>query len=379
MAYRASSNFHKISVMKFNGTNWENVGPAGFSNSQADYLNIVFSPSGEPYVAYMDVADSSKVAVKRFDGTDWVDVGIPGFSTSSALGISLAISPSGVPYVSYGDYGGTVTVYGKAIVMKYDGTDWDYVGIPHFSEGMVFFTSLGFSQSGEPHVAYNDSIYFGKATVMKFNGASWIYVGNPGFSEGAALYTSLAFSPSGEPHVAYGGGYGTSEKASAMRYDGTNWVYVGTEGFSEGDSQYTSLAFSPSGQPYVAFKDFANQNKTFRDSLYMAGVDVYDDISKLSYNESNGKDPHDIVVIHVGILSKMGYTDSKSVQEYVDKLKLKYPFVILTSGRGRPQNVSPNAKFIPFSVLDQHLRGIPHQKFLSVSALMKALSSKEEE
>jgi Secretion system C-terminal sorting domain len=90
----------------------------------------------------------------------------------------------------------------------------------------------------------------------------WQNVGNAGFSAGKVECTTLAFSPSGEPCVAYRD-WGNSHKATVMKYNGTNWVNVGNAGFSAGDAWYTSLAFSPTGQPYVAYMDWANaQNAT---------------------------------------------------------------------------------------------------------------------
>jgi hypothetical protein len=58
---------------------------------------------------------------------------------------------------------------------------------------------------------------------MKFDGSSWVNVGSAGFSAGAAGNSSLAFSPSGQPNVAYSDG-ANSEKATVMKYDS---VYVG--------------------------------------------------------------------------------------------------------------------------------------------------------
>jgi hypothetical protein len=53
--------------MKFNGINWVNVGDAGFSAGQADYTSLAFSPSGEPYLAYQDWANSYKATVMMYD------------------------------------------------------------------------------------------------------------------------------------------------------------------------------------------------------------------------------------------------------------------------------------------------------------------------
>ena len=95
---------------------------------------------------------------------------------------------------------------------------------------------------------------------MKFDGSSWTTVGAAGFSAGMVAATSLAFSLSGEPHVAYKD-YENSRKATVMKFDGSSWIAVGSEGFSAGDANYTSLAFSQSGKPYVAYMDNANSDK----------------------------------------------------------------------------------------------------------------------
>jgi hypothetical protein len=63
-------------VMKFDGTNWVNVGNAGFSSYAADYISLAFNTDGQPYVAYMDSWNANKATAMTFDGTHWVNVGI---------------------------------------------------------------------------------------------------------------------------------------------------------------------------------------------------------------------------------------------------------------------------------------------------------------
>jgi hypothetical protein len=62
-------------VMKFDGTNWTNIGPERFSG-QARYLSFAFSPTGQPYVAYMDYTNSSKATVMKYD-TVYVGISVP--------------------------------------------------------------------------------------------------------------------------------------------------------------------------------------------------------------------------------------------------------------------------------------------------------------
>lgn len=136
---------------------------------------------------------------------------------------------------------------------------WQNVGSPSFSEGLVFYTSLAFSPSGEPYVAYQDRANSYKATVKKFDGTAWENVGAVGFSAGDVEFTSLVFSPSGEPYVAFMD-WANSRKATVMKFNGTTWINVGIAGFSAVQADFTSLAFASNGEPYVAYKDNANNS-----------------------------------------------------------------------------------------------------------------------
>lgn len=119
VSYVDGGNSTKITVMKFDGSNWINVGNAGFSAGWANYTSLAFNISGQPYVAFSDSSnstDSWKATVMKFDGTNWVNVGNAGFSVGEVDFPSLVISSSGEPYVAFEDYGNSY----KATVMKYD-------------------------------------------------------------------------------------------------------------------------------------------------------------------------------------------------------------------------------------------------------------------
>jgi WD40 repeat protein len=156
--------------MKFDGTNWVNVGNAGFSAGEAYYENLVISTSGQPYVAFQDKANSYKSTVMKFDGTNWINVGNAGFSPGEADYTNLAFNPDGQLYIAFTDYGN----YGSATVMKFDGNDWVIVGMAGFTLSNAVYPSLAFNPSGQPNVAYEDYMYSDKATVMYYNAPTGI-------------------------------------------------------------------------------------------------------------------------------------------------------------------------------------------------------------
>jgi hypothetical protein len=261
LAFENYSDSNKMTIMKFDENNWVCVGDSGIPIGKGEYISLAFNPaSGQPYVAFQDKEDTLKATVKKFEGNSWVNVGNPGFSSSYAYNLSLAFNQSGQPYVAFVDY--DYATYNKLTVMKFDGTNWVYVGNAGFSAGQATDPSIAFSLTDEPYVAYMDWISSPQkgAAVMKFNGTNWENVGNAGFSSGRVNETKLAFNSIGQPYVAFvddNFGY----RLSVMKFDGNNWVYEGEAGFTTGSVDYISFAISLTDQPYVSYRDIEYSGK----------------------------------------------------------------------------------------------------------------------
>ena len=224
VAYMDWANSGKASVMRFDGTNWVQVGVAGFSASMASsgtslptflYPTIALDSSDTAYVAYYTTEGNRyNTNVMRFDGTNWVQVGSADFFSAGKAGYpSLALNSSGTPYVAYMDCGSI----NKASVMRFDGTNWVQVGTAGFSSGVAYYPSLALDSSGTPYVAYPDGANNSKASVMRFNGTNWEQVGMAGFSAGEVSYNRLALDSDGTPYVAYAD-LANGRKASVMKF-----------------------------------------------------------------------------------------------------------------------------------------------------------------
>jgi len=241
--------------------NWYPIGAPAFLDSSAGYTSMAIDGSGTPYIVYSagsyPFTAYGRATVMKYNGSNWVTVGSAGFSDSTALYTNIAIDGSGTPYVVYEDVGNS----NKATVMKYNGASWVTVGTAGFSAGEAGNTSIVIDGSGTPYVVYTDWANSLRATVMKYNGSGWISVGSPGFSSGTTAFITLALDGSGTPYVAYQAGFLSSLNtgpATVMKYNGSSWVIVGSPGFSGGGAESTSIAIDTGGTPYVFYMDSVN-------------------------------------------------------------------------------------------------------------------------
>ena len=306
IAYQDHANSDKATVMKFNGTNWVPVGIAGFSSDIASSTSLIMDSSGRPYVAFADYADTTKATVMKYDGTSWVTIGSQGFSIGIASYTTMAIGSSDTPYVAFLDqadsciprisvmkFDGSNWVYlggprfspiitnpvsmavrgntpyiassdtgmGKAIVLTWNGSSWVLGGTPDFSAGMVYGITLAFDSTGTLYVAYTDHANRNKATVMKYNGTAWTVVGSAGFSGAEADNITIAIDRSGIPYVAYSDASTADVYATVKKFDGSSWVTLGSPGFSGTLANYVTMAIDRNSTPYVGYQGFTGGQK----------------------------------------------------------------------------------------------------------------------
>lgn len=259
VVYRDEENSSKATVMKYNGISWKAVGNVGFSDSVVEYTSIAIDETGIPYVVYQDGGNNVKATVKKYNGTSWENVGDAGFTPGGVEYTSIVIDSRGIPYIVFRD-GYELSGY-KASVMKYNGSSWENVGMPAFTEGKATYTTISLDHNDNPYIAYQDFSVDRKATVMKYVGGAWEVVGTKGISANWAVDISIEIDNSGAPYIAYKD-VGNSDKATVMKYTGTKWESVGSTGFTSGGVNYTSIAIGHSGEIYLAYMDGDNSGKT---------------------------------------------------------------------------------------------------------------------
>ena len=97
-------------------------------------------------------------------------------------------------------------------------------------------------------------------------------------------------------------------------------------------------------------------------------------------NTCDGRKNHlpSLIVIHYSLIEKLfGGENKKIVGSFINHLKLYIPCVLITSGRGEPAEMARwNAKFIPFSNLENHLLQQYPEKLLLTQILFKTIKRK---
>ncbi|BAV07451.1 hypothetical protein FLA_3476 [Filimonas lacunae] len=260
VVYRDGGVFSKLVVKKFNGTNWVLVGKEGFSPANYDNARsrLAFAPDGTLYVAYTDYATgmNGKLSVMKFNGTDWVGVGSPGFTSGAVNANDIAVDPLGRPLVAYGN--GTNT--NKLSVSRFNGTAWEIVGTDGFTASSALNGAMTLDKSGNPWVVFADATRSNRLTVMKYDGSAWVTVGNAGFTTGIlsthVVYhmCSIIVDNTNNPVVTFADA-SNGGKVSAMRFNGTDWVLLGDAGFSGGNSNKCVELLRYKNWIYTGFAD----------------------------------------------------------------------------------------------------------------------------
>ena len=86
--------------------------------------------------------------------------------------------------------------------------------------------------------------------------------------------------------------------------------------------------------------------------------------SDLKFDFKNFAKEFDILIIHQGILEKLLGSDKDEIGKFINELKDKIPFIVITSGRGSPSTLPEDGKLLAFSNIESFLLKTYPEKFL---------------
>jgi len=291
----------KLTVKKLNGSEWETVGDALFTDDSTAYSEIYLDNNDVPYVAYSisTLAALPTVWVEKFNGSNWESLNFQdSVGSAETQGIKLAFSSNNMPTAVYTEFSDYPHNY---IVRSYNGSGWEitgvaqsgmnagilfdnedniYVSYSDFRAGMSKLTQSQWEEVGSHGIAYrvsgnevgemtvtkDDNYYFthmndsgNKLDVTKWNGNAWEYL--PTITDetdevngyGSSIWNiKITANYDSVPFVLYSRTQNSvlTSGLTVKKYNGTSWEIVGLPYFAVGNN--ADIAIGPDGSIYVS-------------------------------------------------------------------------------------------------------------------------------
>ena len=264
-AFSDSSAGSRLSVMKYSGSGWVNVGVAGFTSSSV-YTYVLYVDQGTPYVAF--TGSSSNLSVMKFDGASWVNVGGAIGNSSSYYSSSFDfIVSGGVPYIAFSDSSSQLHV------QYLSGTAWVDLGGTYVSSYGQYPALTVYN--GQVTVVFSDSSgsNYNVLTVKSFNLTVWVtLISTTSWTIGSSYGETTSITVSnGILYIIF---YSSTYGPVVLQLSGGVLVSVGTLGsISNGDEVEAVSGVVYNGVPYVAFDD---ESRDYDPEPMAATVKYYD-------------------------------------------------------------------------------------------------------
>jgi len=253
-------------VFKFDGRNWNQMGPDIDGEAENDYSgrSVSLSSDGLTLAVGADYNDgngtnSGHTRVFKFDdGTGWNKLGadINGEMAGDSSGKSVSLSSDGLTVAVgaiWNDGNGQNS--GHTRVFRFDGIKWKKLGSDIDGKDAFNYSGWSVSLSGSGSVvAIGSTFYRGHVRVLEFNGTGWNQLGLDldGKGEYDQSGQSVTLSSDGSM-VAIGAltnngnGY-NSGHTRVFNFDGKSWKKVfEVDGKGENDDSGKSVALSSDG------------------------------------------------------------------------------------------------------------------------------------
>lgn len=224
----------EVSAAHWNGNQWSLVPTPNVKGAKQSSVSgaAADSPTSIWAVGYSLVSGSYRTLVMRWDGTDWNIVPSPSFSdVQSSLTAVDALASDKAWAVGYT----REATHRKTLILRWDGVSWAEVPSPNPSS--LSNTLLDVATIDENNVwavGYKSTSHGLRSLVLRFDGTIWQEVTFPTEGDGDNVLTAISAS-SGDDVWAVGYySEGVEQRALAMHFDGTTWQVVPTASHGDG-------------------------------------------------------------------------------------------------------------------------------------------------
>lgn len=309
---------YKASCLRFNGTQWEQVGSSTFDNFPIEYLlDFEIDNKNNYYILYLDTGYNTSCI--RFSGDTWEFVGSPYISTEYSPYKSLAIDTAGIVYVALQSQSGfsivkendenwiPVSTIGLGGVDRYFDLVFDneniaylgYCGMNSMEPNCAKlvngnWVSVGSAISStyyasEPHllITKDHQIYMGfehyEMGFYKYDAQSntWINIETAGLGEYFGGVVDLISDLNSNIYVSI-----WSDRARCFAYTSSGWNQLGNSGISESEAGYPNIAINKDDILYATYNDWISGKAVVKKYTIISDLDndLQDDLFKLYPN-----------------------------------------------------------------------------------------------
>ena len=225
VAFNDSGENNYYYVNRYKNGNWETIGASYVTAGGGSWARLALDSKGNPYVSWPDMYAGRYMYVSKLVGEQWLKVGNEFVSDSITISKNfqdLAVDDNGNIYVAYCASG---TEY--LTVFRHNGSEWESLGY-NVADGPIKGLDMELDDEQNLYVAYADANYEDKVSVMKFDGTEWSYVGPRAFTESKTdSYLTMALYKN-SPCVVYTD-IEKGSKYSAKYYRRSNYLYPPVE------------------------------------------------------------------------------------------------------------------------------------------------------
>jgi hypothetical protein len=153
------------------GTTWTDIGDgntvyAGFVNDGVlPYKHNIDAYDGKPYVAFSDEERNGKASVAKWNGSDYEIVGTAGFSVWEVIDLNIKVIDEDTIFVGVSELDGSIY---KPSAYMWDGLSWSMLSGDFITDDYVTLVSMDVSNSGDVYIFYRNEVTE-KGTAWKTN------------------------------------------------------------------------------------------------------------------------------------------------------------------------------------------------------------------
>ena len=220
------------------------------------YTSLTIDRGGNFHIAYFNASTSSlQYCYRGRQDEKWSKMTV---GKDAGTFESLATDSQGFPHLAYN------SPVRKGVTYAYwDGKQWHFQVIDGVST--QFSTSLQLDATGNPRIAYFESMRIAKGTSDRlkyayFNGTTW-FIKTVALRPRQGVYNSLAIDSAGHTHIAFA----ESGHLEYATYDGSEWRYDAIDSTSEANASAglgLTLALDSADAPQLAY--FDSDKKTLK-------------------------------------------------------------------------------------------------------------------